>query len=53
MNAKKKAAQVNPIVRKAADQITQRRSSKPTAKDLPRREGDGQLSLFDSSGERK
>ena len=49
MSAKPKAAQVNPIVRKAADQVARkRRASKPKAKDLPRYECRGQLSLFDS-----
>src|SRR5690349_22726247 len=47
MTSKPETAQVNPIVRKAADQVAnaKRRTAKP--KDLPRWECRDQLSLFD------
>lgn len=51
MTAKPEAAQVNPIVRKAADQVAstkRRRACKPKPKDLPRWECRDQLSLFDT-----
>jgi hypothetical protein len=52
MNTRHEAQQVNPIVRKAADQVAdakRRRTSKPKPKDLPRWECPDQLSLFDTS----
>jgi hypothetical protein len=51
MSGKPEARQVNPIVRKAADQVAtakRRRASKPKPKDLPRWECRDQLSLFDT-----
>lgn len=56
MSAKHEAPQVNSIVRKAADQVAKtktRRTRKPKAKDVPRWDCRGQLSLFDMSGEAK
>ncbi|WP_157186152.1 hypothetical protein [Nocardia jiangxiensis] len=54
MSAEHEAAQVNPIVRKAADQVAnKRRASKPKAKELPRYDCRGQLSLFDTSKDPK
>jgi hypothetical protein len=54
MSTKHEDTQVNPIVKKAADQVTEakcRRASKPKAKDLPRWECREQLSLFESAGD--
>jgi hypothetical protein len=51
MNTKSEGSQVNPIVRKAADQVAKtkrRRAGKPKPKDLPRWECRDQLSLFDT-----
>ncbi|AHH17268.1 hypothetical protein NONO_c24720 [Nocardia nova SH22a] len=52
MSTEPEARQVNPIVQKAADQVgKRRRARKSKAKDLPRWECRGQLSLFDSTGD--
>lgn len=52
MSTEPEAQQVNPVVKKAADQVgKRRRAKKSSAKDVPRWECRGQLSLFDSTGE--
>lgn len=50
MSTTPEAQQVNPIVRKAADQIAEsKRVGKPKPKDPPRYQCRGQLSLFDTT----
>jgi hypothetical protein len=56
MSTEHEAPQVNPMVKKAADQVAKtktRRTSKPKAKDVPRWGCRGQLALLDVSGEAK
>ncbi|MBF6171523.1 hypothetical protein [Nocardia blacklockiae] len=49
MTTKKQAAQINPIVQAAADQVRKSRRRTGKAKDLPRWECPDQLTLFDTT----